>query len=748
MNLCNVAMKRCNVAGDENNVASFLCNVAMNHFNVAMHQCSVAMKRCNVAGSESNVASSLCNVAVCRFNVATKLCNVAMKKCNVAGTSSNEESSWGHQGVEGLYNPPVARILLLPDHLVSQIAAGEVVERPASVVKELVENSLDAGAREIEIQLEHGGKSRIQVTDDGMGMGRDDALLAFDQHATSKIASFEDLERVATLGFRGEALASIASVSRVELTTAEQPGDGHRVSIEGGRVRVAEPLARPRGTTLDIRSLFFNVPARRKFLKAPQTELRRCLEVVQGYALARPDVRFLVIHEGRILLDALPAGSTGPRERISQIFGDEMAKQLVEIPEPELFGEQRDPGRDGERITGFIGTPETARGRRQFVFVNRRLLRDRSVLAAFYRAVREEWRTDEFPALFLFLDVPPEDVDVNVHPQKAEVRFRDPSLIDRVHDAVRRGLERARGEEAAPLRTPASEPYVPFAWQGLGQQIPEAWRQREPADLPVTVTGTGASPAPPSMARGEMPWSPSGSIGSSGSASGQSSGQFSGQFSSRLATASYTPEHRPMVPLSGRRGEARPFRLLGQYKGTLILLEGPDGLYLIDQHVAHERILYERVRRSLLAEVTPVQHLLTPPLLEMSPAERLRLMELADPLEQCGFGLAALSGSSLALTSVPAVLTSEQAEALLRALANEDNEGAAAEELRRRILEALAASLACKAAVKMHHPLSAPEMEALVTELFAAEQPYACPHGRPIVLQMSDGDLERRFGRR
>jgi DNA mismatch repair protein MutL len=635
----------------------------------------------------------------------------------------------------------MARILLLPDHLVSQIAAGEVVERPASVVKELVENSLDAGAREIEIQLEHGGKSRIQVTDDGQGMGRDDALLAFDQHATSKIASFEDLERVATLGFRGEALASIASVSRVELTTAEQPGDGHRVSIEGGRVRVTEPLARPRGTTLDIRSLFFNVPARRKFLKAPQTELRRCLEVVQGYALARPDVRFLVIHEGRILLDALPAGSTGPRERISQIFGDEMAKQLVEIPEPEWV----DPGRDGERITGFIGTPETARGRRQFVFVNRRLLRDRSVLAAFYRAVREEWRTDEFPALFLFLDVPPEDVDVNVHPQKAEVRFRDPSLIDRVHDAVRRGLERARGEEAAPLRTPASEPYVPFAWQGLGQQqTPEAWQRREP-DLPVTVTGMSpAPPSPPSMARGEVPWSQG---GPQGGPSGPS-GQFSGQFSNRLATASYTPEHRPMVPLSGRRGEARPFRLLGQYKGTLILLEGPDGLYLIDQHVAHERILYERVRRSLLAEVTPVQHLLTPPLLEMSPAERLRLMELADPLEQCGFGLAALSGSSLALTSVPAVLTSEQAEALLRALANEDNEGAAAEELRRRILEALAASLACKAAVKMHHPLSAPEMEALVSELFAAEQPYACPHGRPIVLQMSDGDLERRFGRR
>jgi DNA mismatch repair protein MutL len=611
----------------------------------------------------------------------------------------------------------MARIHLLPDHLASQIAAGEVVERPASVVKELVENALDAGAREIEIQLEHGGKSRIQVTDDGSGMGRDDALLAFDRHATSKIESFDDLERVATLGFRGEALASIASVARVELTTAEQPGEGHRVSIEGGRVRVVEPMARPHGTTFDIRSLFFNVPARRKFLKSPQTELRRCLEIVQGYALARPDVRFLVLHEGRILLDVLPAGAAGPRERIGQIFGSELAGRLVEIPPAAVL----EIGRDGERISGFVGDPETARGRRQLVFVNRRLLRDRAVLAAFYRAVREEWKSDDFPALFLFLDVPPEEVDVNVHPQKAEVRFRDPGLIDRIYDAIRRGLERARGEEAAPLRTPASEPYVPFAWQGLGQlgqpgqmPQPEAWQRAPQTD--------GTAGPPWSSERPES--------------------------TQRLSTPSYAPIQRPIVPLSGRSGEARPFRLLGQYKGTLILLEGPDGLYLIDQHVAHERILYERLRRSLASEMTPVQHLLTPLLLELAPAERLRLLELVGSLDACGFSLAPLSGNTLALTSVPAVLTADAAEALLRALATGDQEGAAAEDLRRRVLEALAASLACKAAVKMHHPLAPQEMEALVGELFAAEQPYACPHGRPIVLQMPDSDLERRFGRR
>jgi DNA mismatch repair protein MutL len=608
----------------------------------------------------------------------------------------------------------MSRIHLLPDTLVSQIAAGEVVERPASVVKELVENALDAGAGLIEIQLESGGKARIAIGDDGWGMGRDDALLAFDRHATSKIASFDDLERVATLGFRGEALATVAAVARVEMTTAEQPGEGHRILIEGGRVRVAEPFARPRGTTIDVRSLFFNVPARRKFLKAPQTELRRCIEVVQGYALARPDVRFEVSHEGRELLDALPAPGTaaGSRERIGQIFGLELARELAEIPAGQ--------GREEEAIHGFVGTPATARGRRHFIYVNRRLIRDRAVLATFYRAVRDEWKGEDFPALFLFLDIPPEEVDVNVHPQKAEVRFRDPGLLDRIYDALRRTLERARGEEAAPLRPPASEPYVPFAWQGLGEQrAPVAWNR--PSAGPAEVTG-----APGPSGSVELPVIPT-----------------------RLATPSYAPLERPMVPLSGRHGEARPFRLLGQYKGTLIMLEGPDGLYLIDQHVAHERILYERLRHAMAAERPAVQHLLTPVLLDLAPAERLRLSELAPSLEEHGFGLTVLSGNTLALTSTPGALSAADAERLLRSLAADSGDGTAgAADLSRQILENLAASMACKAAVKMHHPLSAPEMEALVAELFTAEQPYACPHGRPIVLQMTDSDLERRFGRR
>ncbi|MGE4191736.1 MAG: DNA mismatch repair endonuclease MutL, partial [Thermoanaerobaculia bacterium] len=337
------------------------------------------------------------------------------------------------------------RIRLLPDRLVSQIAAGEVVERPASVVKELVENALDAGATKVEVELQGGGRQRVRVADDGTGMDRDDALRAFDRHATSKIAAIEDLERVATLGFRGEALATIAAVAKVELTTAVAPGEGTRVLLEGGRVLTAEPTARPRGTTIDVRSLFFNVPARRKFLKSRETELRRAVEVIEGYVLARPEVAFRTRSETRTLLEAQaqpdPDSSDALRRRIAEVFGESLAAGLASIG-------------DGARgaMHGFVGSPATARGtRRSFVFVNRRLVRDRAVLATFYRSVREEWRSDEFPALFLFLEIPPDEVDDNDHPQKAEVRFRDPRLMDRLGGELRAALARARGEEAAPL---------------------------------------------------------------------------------------------------------------------------------------------------------------------------------------------------------------------------------------------------------------------------------------------------------
>ncbi len=626
----------------------------------------------------------------------------------------------------------MATIHILSDHLISQIAAGEVVERPASVVKELVENALDAGASEVRVELESGGKRRLKVIDDGCGLEKDDTLLAFDRHATSKIANFEDLEQVGTLGFRGEALASIAAVARVELVTSTGGDEGHRVRIEGGRIKVTEPAARPRGTTVEVASLFFNVPARRKFLKTPQTEMRKCVEVVQGYALARPDVRFGLVHEGRTLLDTLGCGSgfEALRQRIGQIFGQKLSDHLVAIA-PE--------GGEGAEIGGFVGDKETTRGRRLFVYVNRRLIRDRAVLATFYRAVREEWKGEDYPALFLFLEVPPEEVDVNVHPQKAEVRFRDSKLTFRLSQTLRRALGEARGEEAAPLREigdgggavgsggegsvfgagPGGQPT--FVWQGLGERQGSGGAEvREPS------SHYGGAPR-------ETP--PGGGLGSDGVVP-----------ASRLATPSYAPQQRSTVPLSGRSGERRPFRLLGQYKGTLILLEGPDGLYLIDQHVAHERILYERLRRTLARETTPSQALVTPILLDISKSEALRLTELAPRLAESGFELAPMSGDTIALARLPAVLSSDEAEKILLSLAQES--GGDGADLAQSLLDALAANLSCRNAVKMHHPLHADEMEALVAELFTAEQPYACPHGRPIVLKMTDSDLERRFGRR
>ena len=610
----------------------------------------------------------------------------------------------------------MSRIEILPDHLVSQIAAGEVVERPASVVKELLENALDAAAKHVEIDLESGGKRRIRIRDDGVGMDRDDALRAFDRHATSKIASFEDLEAVETLGFRGEALASIAAVARVELVTATEPGEGFRVRIEGGDVRVAEPIAAARGTTLDIRSLFYNVPARRRFLKTPRAELQRSTEVLQAYALTRPDVSITARHEGRVLLDAPAAGSgiEGLERRLQGLYGDEFVSRLVAL-EPAT--------RRDLTIWGFVGDARTARSRRRFTFVNRRLVRDRGIMATFYRAVRDEWRSDEFPALFIFLDLPGERVDVNVHPQKSEVRFRDRSVLDELYRRLRDTLGHARGEE--PLRPVASTslPGTPLAWTGrpaAGGASREAgpgpeWRF--PAEVAEPTPGAGGGPEAPPV-------------------------------EGRLPQASFEPMSPRPVPLSGRSGQELPFRLLGQYKGTVLLLEGTDGLYLIDQHVAHERVLFERIRRNIEADNPQTQTLLAPHLVELSRAELLRLEPLLDALEACGIQAAPVSDRTLGLTGVPVDMGLETTEGAIRSLAQSREGGESPADLRRRLLEDAAASMSCRAAVKMHDVLTREEMEHLVSELFEAEYPYACPHGRPVIMKLSDVDLEKGFKRR
>ncbi len=609
----------------------------------------------------------------------------------------------------------MTRIRRLPEPLIDQIAAGEVVERPASIVKELVENSLDAGATTVEVRLDDGGKARILVEDDGSGMTSEDARLAFARHATSKIATFDDLLQVGTLGFRGEALASIASVARVELVTAESNGEGVRVLFEGGREVAFEPAARARGTSIEVSSLFYNVPARREFLKSAASEVRRVNEVLQGYALVRPEIGFEVRHGGRRLLRAARAGTgaEGVRRRVGQIFGEAVAEDLVAMDR--AVG----PG----RAWGFVGGPETVRGRRYFVFVNGRMLRDKAILSTFYRAVRDTWKGDKFPALFLFLDLPPDAVDVNVHPQKAEVRFRDNAIASDLYRALRAALELGLGEGEAPARplgplgTASGGELPPLGWQGLGGR----YRLRRD---PEVGSPAGEVREVTTMPEAHGP-------GSSGDS---------------LARVSYAPEPPRRVPLSGRSGDDRSLRLLGQYKGTLVLLEGEDGLYIVDQHVAHERILFERLRTELAREVPKSQRLLDSVLLELAPAESARLEELAAELEESGFELSFLHDGSVAVAAVPVVLKPREAEALLMRLAasSPSGQGTVAEQ----ILDALAASMACKRAVKMHEALSVDEMEAMIAELFGTDSPFACPHGRPTILKMSDADLESRFGRR
>ena len=625
----------------------------------------------------------------------------------------------------------MTRIRLLGDQLISQIAAGEVVERPASVLKELVENALDAGATDVAVELEAGGKRRIVIRDDGTGMDANDALLAFDRHATSKISEFEDLERVGTFGFRGEALASIASVARVELRTAEAAGDGHRVRIEGGRVVGAEPISHPRGTQIEVASLFFNVPARQAFLKRPQTELRHCLAVVQGYAMARPDVRFTLVHQGRTLVETTPVSDDleGLGARIGQIFGRRLREHLIEIPPG--------PAAAGEAIEGFVGDRDTAGGRRHYVFVNRRLVRDRAIMSAFYRSARDTWKSDAFPALFLFLALDPEMVDVNVHPQKAEVRFREPGIISRVAAALRLALEETRGEEPAPLRMPEMPPTVP-AWEGLGGRHGGVPNSGSPGGSGGQVQDSGAADG----------WQVLDEVREGGTGHATPPYDAAGG-ATPIAQPTFQAPSPRMVPLSGRGGPPRRFRILGQYKGSLILLEGPGELLLIDQHVAHERVLYERMRRSFATQSAASQRLIEPALLELGPAEAHKLEELAPHLAPIGFEIEVLSGGTAAIRALPdAVDTAEGVELVERLATSDEAVDTEPEALARKLLDNLAADASCKAAVKMHRPMSMDEMEALISELFRAEQPYSCPHGRPVVLEMSDAELERRFGRR
>ena len=587
--------------------------------------------------------------------------------------------------------PPIH---VLPSDLVNQIAAGEVVERPASVVKELVENAIDAGATVIDIRLENGGKKLIEIRDNGCGMEEGDALLAIERHATSKIRDFDDLTRVRTLGFRGEALPSIASVSRFTLTTAAgESGDATEIECDPltGR-RDVRPAARDRGTTIAVRELFENVPARRKFLRSADAEFRAIVTIVSSYALPLPSRAFRLEHNGRVVLD-LPPATTG-RERVLQILGSDADEHLADVD-----------GTIGEtRAAGYVTRGLRFGSRRnQFFFVNGRLVKDRVLTHAANRAC-EQFDFEGHPAVVLFLDVPPELVDVNVHPAKTEVRFRDSS---QVHVAVEQSIKRAlgAGEEGKELLESNSS-LVPRPSPLFPPQSYDDAPRWTPAFTPLFQRE--ATIQPPVQQR---------------------------------ASAVALEEEEAAPQLGDLQG-----RVIGQYRLSYILLDTPGGLRLVDQHVAHERVLFDRYLARLEARQPVSQQLLTPILYETGAAEGAVLESHLDELRGVGFDIERFSGNAFAIAAVPPELLRNDVDTFLRKLLDASLEEKSSHV--GKVRERIAASLACQAAIKVHRPLSGEEMARVVAELLRSSNPFACPHGRPIIVDIKHLDIERHFHRK
>ena len=589
------------------------------------------------------------------------------------------------------------RIHLLASDLVNQIAAGEVVERPASAVKELIENAIDAGATTIDVLLDGGGKNRIEVRDNGSGMSEEDALLAIERHATSKIHDFDDLTRVRTLGFRGEALPSIASVSRFTLTTSDNDS-GAAIEIVCDPLtseRTVRPAARDRGTTIVVRELFENVPARRKFLRSPDAEFRSVVTVVASYALPLPGRAFRLEHNGRVVLDLPPASSS--RDRVLQIIGSEAADHLVDF--------------DSEiglaRVSGFVTRGLRFGSRRnQYFFVNGRLVKDRVLTHAANRAA-ESFDFEGHPAVVLFVEVPPEAVDVNVHPAKTEVRFRDSS---QVHVAVEQAIKRALGgaEEGASLLRDA--PFPP-PQASLSGGPPSALFPPQRYDDPQPRWTSAFTPL------------------------------FQREAVVQPPVALAEPEEEPRHDLGDLQG-----RIIGQYRLSYILMDTPGGLRLVDQHVAHERVLYDRTIARVEARQPVSQQLLTPFIYETGAAECGALESHLDELREVGFEIERFSGNAFAIAAVPPELLRHDVSTFLRKVIDALLEEKSSHVTRLR--ERIAASLACQAAIKVHRPLSGEEMARLVAELLRSSNPFACPHGRPIIVDIKHLDIERHFHRK
>jgi DNA mismatch repair protein MutL len=599
--------------------------------------------------------------------------------------------------------------------LANQIAAGEVVERPASVVKELVENALDAAATRITVTIELGGKKLIRVEDDGEGMDAEDAQLAVERHATSKIRTPDDLGAIRTLGFRGEALPSIASVSHFVLRTrAREAQSGTEIRIDGGRTTSHREIGTSEGTCIEVADLFFNLPARRKFLKSDVAEAAQVSRLITQLALGYPEIGWSLTSSGRRALECPPAA--GLAERFFQLFGDR----------PDVLEIHKDAA--GISIHGYVaalGDHGPVRGP-QNVFVNRRIVKDRTIAHAISEAYSVATIKERSPEVHLFIDIPPDRVDVNVHPTKAEVRFLEQSLV---HEVLRRGLADALGRGPAPelqltpFESRPGEPR-PMTIPGVlaGATVGSRWSPEPyPIDRPI-----------PSATAAAWQYRPDGSRWSEAAATS-------------VATETAVSAEEPVTPPS-RQADIRPMIPLGQFRDTYIIAIDDEGIAIIDQHVAHERVLFEQVMEKLTAGQLESQRLLAPIVMELAPAQRQALTQHAEVLQRFGLEVEHFGGDAVRLLAVPALLEPGECEAAIRALA-EDLEGgqpgARVEDALRRI----AATMACHAAVKANYPLTHEKMRYILAELRRTAYSSVCPHGRPVVLRITRREVEKNFQR-
>ena len=657
----------------------------------------------------------------------------------------------------------MGRIRVLSDIVANKIAAGEVVERPASVVKEMLENSLDAGATAIRIEVESGGRRLIRIADNGTGMLRDDAMLAFERHATSKLADIQDLFAIATLGFRGEALPSIASVSRLTLETrADDESTGARVEISGGKIFKVDEVALPRGTTITVRDLFFNVPARKKFLRSEQTELTHIATLVTHYSLAHHDKTFLLRAGLSELLNVTPVAEL--RERVFQVFGSQTLKDLVELPPatrelptPADAGSEDAVAAKHYRLRGFISGPQVQKGNRNsiFLFVNGRLIRDRLLLHALTAAYASLIPPNSFPFALLFLDCDPSEVDVNVHPSKTEVRFRNGSFV---HDFVRDTLKDALSAlkpissmpgAASPVLGQAlyGQPAGRLPYSEFSQQLEQA-----PMEMPWSLSPQPNAPLPPEM---QLPaWQMQAPPGPPR------------RFDFGTPAIHTAPTQPPPVdngirlPVPDTHGPLpqgasyepasldalRDLRPLGQLHDSFIIAVGRDGLWIIDQHVAHERILFEQVLRQSAAGVLEKQQLLMPLVLDLTPAQMVDYDRIAGEFAGFGFETEPFGKRSIAVQTAPSDLTPGETERVLfeiLEIADRELRHATVDELRR----GMAASVACRAAIKINNPLDMTKMRWMLEALSQCEYPMSCPHGRPIALRYATREILKGFHR-